>query len=305
MKVIKYLVILVIVGTFFNITSCASSQSIPTPVILNENETEFVESMKNYKISLIQSPKNTDFNKPFQKSYIVQVKDKEGKIQPNFKISVSYPSSKKNNEIIYKTENITTDSEGKISFLPENTNFTVSDYIYFYPAPNSNKQLLVDKLKENGLKTDFIIRSAIITKGAILAVWEYNEKDKPANNFYTLISELQASGTPKAGNAPYSDSTTIGLPAQEIYQKNYDIIGTDFGYLIIGTVKFEKPYEKINDIYNVYIIAEFKVIDMANGKELYQTVIQKTSQDAKYNNAVSACKKAVARQLINEISNQF
>lgn len=302
MKVIKNLLLLI--GIITLAASCASTSS-DSDTKLNDSEQAFIESLDNYKLSVVSSPKNTEFGKPFETPYIIQVKTPKGAVVSDLSITVSYPDSKKNSEYIFKTEKLTTDEKGRVSFLPGNTSFTADTTLKFYVTPVSKKKVVQEAAIEKGVSVKFSVLSKLIAKGAVLAVLEFNEKNQPSNNFYPLISELQAYGAKKAGNAPFSDSSILDMKSDELYKKNYEIIGTDFGYLIGGTVKYEKPFEKNDGIFYVYITAEFYILDMENGKEVYRTTINKTASDAKYNTAVSKCKKAVSKQLIVEVGDKL
>ncbi len=298
MKVVK---LFLTVTLFCLIASCASTSESGNGGPLNDTEKEFVESLANYKLSVISSPKFTEVDKPFATPYVVQVKTVKGAVVPDFSITVSYPASKKNSEYVFKTETLTSGKDGKVSFKPDSVSFTANTKIEFYITPVSKKKLVIDAVKERAVKADFKINSKFVSKGAILAVWDFDERDKPSNNFFYLNGDLQNLGTLKIGNAPFSDISTLKLTPQELYKKNVEIIGNTYGYLIGGTVKFEKPYEKDDSGYTVYCIGEFYVINMENGEEVFRTTVKKTSKNEKYNNAVKDCKKAVSKGFVDEM----
>jgi len=302
MKVVKILLTALL---FSFMASCASTSESGNGGPLNETEKEFVESLNNYKLTVISSPKNTEVDKPFAAPYVVQVKTVKGAVVPDFSVTVSYPAGKKNAEYVYKTEVLTTNKDGKVSFLPPVYSFTANTKIEFYVTPVAKKKLVIEAVKEKSVKADFKINSKFASKGAILAVWDFDERDKPSNNFFYMNGDLQDLGTTKIGNAPFSDISTLKLTPTELYKKNVEIIGNTYGYLVGGTVKYEKPYEKGDDGFTVYVIGEFWVINMENGEEVYRTTIKKTATDVKYNDAVKKAKRAVSRTFVEEIAEKL
>lgn len=303
MKVIKFLVL-----TFFSVfmISCASTAAddsekiVVTNKPLTEAEEVFIANTENLKLSLVQKPRDADFGKPFATSYIVQVKDSNAKAVPDLSVTVKYPVSKQNKKVAFETKELTTDKNGKVYFKADKTDFAVTSKITFSPTPVSNNKKVVETCKNVELSADFRIKSQLVSKGTLLFIWEFNEKDKPANNCYTILSELQAKGA-LVGNAPINDEKYITAATSTIYKLNYDIVENNFGYLIGGTVKFVNPVEKTDGGYKCDLIADIYVIDMANGQKIYSCTQKTSAEDVKYDKAISNCKKALSKLIVEDI----
>lgn len=306
MKVIKILktvtaVLFMAAAISCGSTSVDSSNDDSKNQAPSVKDSEFIESLANYKINLIQTPKAADYNKPFATSFIVQVKNKSGAAVPNFPITIEYPSSKEKGKVVFTTKNVTTDNAGKVLFKPENTDFSVKSECSFYPTPVSNKKSTVNAAKEAGVKANFVIKSKLISSGAILFIWEYNEKGKPATNCYTVLSELQTRGA-TAGNAPINQESMIGAANDVLYTRNKAIVENNFGYLICGTVKYVNPVQKNDDkTWTCSLVSEIYVIDMNNGKEIYRKTYSADATDAKYEKSISEARKVLAKVIVDNL----
>ncbi len=287
------------------IVSCGSTavenEKTSTTQAPSIKDSEFIETLKDVKISVLQTPKAADYGKPFTSSFIIQVRNSLNEILPDYPVTIEYPVSNVNEKISFETFATTTDSAGKVLFKPENTDFTVSSQIYFYPTPVSNKKSTIQAAKEAGTSTKFQIKSKLVSKGAILFIWEYNEKGKATTNCYSVLSELQTRGA-TVGNAPVNQESYIGAPIETIYKKNHEIVENNFGFLIGGTVKYKSPVEKDADkMWTCNLISEIYVIDMTTGKEIFRKTYKASEKDVKYDKAVSNCKKSISKIIVDNL----
>lgn len=302
MKIVKFLAIglLSILALSCGSTSIDSNSS-STAQAPSVKDSEFIETLKDIKISVLQTPKAADYGKAFTSSFIIQVKNITGAVLPDYPVTIEYPVSNTNEKIEFETLNTTTDAAGKVLFKPSNTDFTVNSQISFYPTPSSNKKATVQAAKEAGTSTKFQIKSKIVSKGAILFIWEFNEKDKPTTNCYSVLSELQTRGA-TAGNAPVNQESYIGASTETLYKKNHEIVENNFGFLIGGTVKYENPVSKNDEnLWTCNLVSEIYVIDMTTGKEVYRKTYKASEKDAKYDKAVSNCKKTISKIIVDNL----
>ena len=224
----------------------------------------------------------------------------------NFKVNVKYPSSKEKTELQFSTIELTSDENGIISFNPENTNFTCATSIEVSPAipqdVNASDEVVINAIQQKKITKDIKIKSDIINKGAVLFVWEYNEKGRPTGNSYNILSELRKRGITLTGNAPVSDVSYIEKPLSELYQANYEIIGsTIYGYLLSGTLKFEQPVTKVEDGYTCTLIFQLDGIDMKTGDVIFSTTQSHNAQGSNWNNCVSKCKNELTVKIVDEL----
>ena len=132
-------------------------------------------------------------------------------------------------------------------------------------------------------------------------VFEYTESGKPSKNSYDILSGLRKKGVYLIGNAPISDTDYINASKQKIYKENYNIVGTDYGYLIGGTVKFAGPVEQTDDGYTAKLIAEIYGIDMKTGQVIYENTHEEEAWGKNWNNAVSECKNKLTKTVVDAI----
>ena len=331
MKKYKIIATLVIASVF---CSCQTSKvsnkqdnlndiSEPVIEIKNLKEIEYAESLTNIFIKSISSPKEIikgrKFKEPFKFS-VSKIQNIESQTEStdensttttetpiaNFKVNVKYPSSKDKSELQFSTIELTSDENGIISFNPENTDFTCATSIQVFPAipqdVNASDEVVINAIQQKKITKDIKIKSDIINKGAVLFVWEYNEKGRPTGNSYNILSELRKRGITLTGNAPVSDVSYIEKPLSELYQANFEIIGsTMYGYLLSGTLKFEQPVTKVEDGYTCTLVFQLDGIDMKTGDVIFSTTQSHSAQGSNWNNCVSKCKNELTVKIVDEL----
>ena len=331
MKKYKIIATLVIASVF---CSCQTSKvnneqdnlndiSEPVIEIKNLKEIEYAESLTNIFIKSISSPKEIikgrNFKEPFKFS-VSKIQNIESQTEStdensttttetpiaNFKVNVKYPSSKDKSELQFSTIELTSDENGMISFNPENTNFTCASSIQVFPAipqdVNASDEVVINAIQQKKITKDIKIKSDIINKGAVLFVWEYNEKGRPTGNSYNILSEVRKRGITLTGNAPVSDVSYIEKPLSELYQANFEIIGsTMYGYLLSGTLEFEQPVTKVEDGYTCTLVFQLDGIDMKTGDVIFSTTQSHSAQGSNWNNCVSKCKNELTVKIVDEL----
>lgn len=287
----------------------------------NLKEIEYAESLKNISIKSISVPKEIikgkKFKEPFKFS-VSKIHNIESELTEenfatqtetpvaNFKVNIKYPSSKEKNDLQFSTIELISDENGIISFNPEDTNFTCNSSIELFPVVpedvNASDEVVINALQQKKITQDIKIKSDIINKGAVLFVWEYNEKGRPTGNSYSILSELRKRGITLTGNAPVSDVSYIEKTLSELYDANYEIIGsTTYGYLLSGTLKFEQPVTKVEDGYTCTLVFQLDGIDMKTGDVIFSTTQSHSATGSNWNNCVSKCKNELTVKIIDEL----
>lgn len=304
-----------------------TSNEISEPVIEIKNlkEIEYAESLTNISIKSVSSPKEIikgrKFKEPFKFS-VSKIQNMESQTEStdensatttetpvaNFKVNVKYPSSKEKTELQFSTIELTSDENGIISFNPENTNFTCATSIEVSPAipqdVNASDEVVINAIQQKKITKDIKIKSDIINKGAVLFIWDFNEKGRPTSNSYTILSELRKKGVSLIGNAPVSDTSYIGKPLKELYEANFEYIGANmYGYLLYGTVKFEVPVTKVEDGdgYTCTLVADIYGISMKDGETVLHTTATTTALGSNWNYCVSNCKNELTTKIVEQI----
>lgn len=301
MKVIRSILITLL---FISLVSCGSTKvekQDKAAKNLNAQETEFIASLADIKLSVLQFPKDVAYGKNFATPYIVQVLSTTGTPVANYSVTIEYPKSKQDKVISFTTTSATTDEKGRITFTPEQPDFSCTSNVSFYPTPVSKKAQVVEACKNTAVQARWCIKSKLISSKSLMFVWEYNEKDKPNTNAYCILADIQNRGA-SAGNAPITEESYLHKTPEEIYKANYSIVEDKFDYLIYGTLKFVQPVEKTEEGFKCEFISEIFVMDMHTGKIVYTNKYTNTTLDAKYDKAVSNCKKQIAKKIGDDLS---
>lgn len=285
-------------------THTAKEKTAPAPIVVEETKEDiFIKSLEGITITKISSPKEVTKNRAFSEAFVFAATKADGSAAEGLSLTLEYPSSKSEEGIKFEKTELTTDSEGKISFNAEKPAFAAKTSVKVYPTPVSEDASLAERLKPFTAEADWKVKSDIAAKGAVLFVWEFNEKDRPINNYSNLQGEFRTRGITMVGNGPVNDTVYIGKP-KSLYKDTYAIIGgTQFGYLIYGTVKFEQPVTALEDGSGYYCVlkAEIEAMSMKDGSKLYSSVTSYESKGKNWNECVSKGKDKLSELIVSDI----
>lgn len=265
----------------------------PTP------EEIFIEDISNVYIKISSSPKIGLVNRAFSGSYKISVADKNGVPLPDYILNISYPSSKDDGKVSFTDIEVTTDENGNYSYTPETPKFGCAEKITVYPTPLNDS--VKDAALARGATADWKVRSDIINKGAVLFIWDFNEKNRAVNNSYDVLSEFRTRGMTMVGNAPINETSYIGKPLSTLYKENYEIIEDSYGYLIVGTIKFTKPVEPCDDGYLCSLVAEIDAVSMKKGNKVFSSTFTQEATGKNWNACVTKCKEQLAEKIVDAL----
>ena len=272
-------------------------------VIEETPEDKFIKSLEGITIKSTSTPKEVVNGKDFASPFTFQVTDKDGAPVADFAVTLTYPSSKTDDNIGFESVNLRTDENGNISYAAATTTFAAKSKITVYPTPDTDSETLLERVKAFSAQADWKVRSNIASKGAVLFIWDFNEKDRPVNNSYDVQAEFRGRGISMVGNGPVNETSYIGKP-QTLYKETYEIIGgNQYGYLIYGTIKFEQPVTALEDGdgYNCILKSEMAAVSMKNGSKIYSSEITYESIGKNWNECVSKGKSKLAELVVNDI----
>lgn len=273
----------------------------------SEKEKEFKELLDRIELKVVSAPntkKPVYAGNAFQAPYVVSVRDEKGPLA-DFNVTISWPVTRSNDTITYSTTQMQTDSQGKISFLPGIPSIAVKDTITFYPSPVTSSPQIVQAAYSNAVTAPYVVKSKYTTyPGGILFVYDYNEKDTPTTNNFTLLQKLRNAEI-NAGNAPISEASYLTKSPAEIYKACLDITQGEIkkatNFLIIGTFKYAKPAEETASGTTVTLTADITCLDMKDGEIKYKTKITDSQTDKSKWNAETLCKQSLATKVADAI----
>ena len=275
---------------------------IQEPVIPEPTKEQiFLESLEGIKLQFTKIPSKTKKNKNFDSAYELIVTDKDENPVADFEVAFIVPVKNSENQITGSRECLTTDENGCISYTPSTPDFAAKTTVCAYPFVPDNLEIADEEIAPYKVYADYIVESDVAAKGAIMFVFEYTESGKPSKNSYDILSGLRKKGVYMIGNAPISDTDYINASKQKIYKENYNIVGTDYGYLIGGTIKFDGPVEQTEDGYIARLTAEIYGIDMKTGNVIYENTHKEEAAGKNWNYAVSDCKDKLTKTVVDSI----
>lgn len=265
----------------------------------NQQETEFIKKLSDIDIKLISSPKPIFQTQNFKTPYTVLVEDSNGPVS-DFDITVSFPSSKTKDSVIYETVQLKTDSEGKISFKPKTPEFALKDKVTFYPSPVNSTQAMVNASYDLAVTAPYLVKSSNLWYQGILYVYDFNENGKPTSNSTQLLTTLRNSGV-NVGNAPISSTSYYDKPMSQLYKDCFTIVGNSCRFLVAGSIKFAEPVKETENGFTCTLNADISCFNMKNGEELCAFQITETVSNLNRYKAISECKNLLAEKIAEEI----
>lgn len=265
----------------------------------NQQETEFIKKLSDIDIKLLSSPKPIFQTQNFKTPYTVLVEDSNGPVS-DFDITVSFPSSKTKDSVIYETVQLKTDSEGKISFKPKTPEFALKDKVTFYPSPVNSTQAMVNASYDLAVTAPYLVKSSNLWYQGILYVYDFNENGKPTSNSTQLLTTLRNSGV-NVGNAPISSTSYYDKPMSQLYKDCFAIVGNSCRFLVAGSIKFAEPVKETENGFTCTLNADISCFNMKNGEELCAFQITETVSNLNRYKAISECKNLLAEKTAEEI----
>lgn len=263
----------------------------------------FIESIENLNISFTKAASETRKTKAFKDGYEILVTDEMQNPVADCPVTLKYPVDKDGSTLVFETITLTTDENGKIAFTCPTPSFAANSEVTAYPAIPSDvdSSAVLDYAMAKSNTAIYKSKSDVTDKGALLFIYEYNENGKVGSNSYTILSALRNKGVWNAGNAPVSDTSNINASKEKIYKDNYEFVGTDFGYLIGGTIKFVRPVTNIDGEYVAEMTADLYGINMKSGKVIFELKKDYSGSGSNWTKAVNDCKDKLSKAVTDEL----
>ena len=257
-------------------------------------EKAFIERIADLDFKITAAPKATTKHKDFASAYTVSIKDTTGTPVSDFPVTISWPSSRTNDTIVYSTKTVSTGDDGCISFMPETPVFSFDDKITFYPAPVSSEASVIKAAYDASVSAPFRVRTDFTKKNGIVYVFDYNEDGKVMTNSPYILREMINAGV-KVGNSPISTSSYLSKPVESLYKATFNIVGNIYGFMVSGTIKYASPVTQLeNGKYSCSLAADITCIDMSDGSVLYVTHQTETMEAESKYKVVDNCKLALS-----------
>ena len=220
----------------------------------------------------------------------------------SFEISVIYPSSRKDGQIEFAETVITTDSEGKASFLPDVPLFSFNSEVSFFPKGDMNDAEIAKIAAEHTIKAPYKVQTNLKSAGGTLAIVDFNQNGKaiisnPVSSS-NLLMTLMKLGFTRIGNAPQDVSdAVIQENTEKVFARAKSIAPS---FIVFGTVKIDSS-EKNDDGTTYNLTGSVKAMDSKTGE--ITLAIEKTISVTDKNDwtALANARKQLADEIANEI----
>jgi hypothetical protein len=260
----------------------------------------FISKITDIDMKLISAPKEAVKKKAFPSPYVVTVTTTDGQPVADFPVTVSWPSSRMNDTIIYTNEPLKTDKNGTLSFQPAAATYSFNDKVTFYPTPINSDATVIQAAYNAGVSAPWKVRTDYVGKTGLLYVFDFDKNGKVLTNSMNLLKFLRNEGL-NIGNSPISSPLYLSKQVSVLYKDTKAIVGNSFAVMISGTIKFTAPVSESDGMYTCTLISDIICTNMADGLPLYTTQ-QTCSATAKSEyQSVKECQIKIAEQTAHAI----
>lgn len=265
----------------------------------NQQEQEFLSKLADLELKLVSSPKGIVQTQAFKAPFVVKAENSNGPVA-DLDITVSFPSSKTKDSVIFDTVQLKTDSLGQISFKPDTPGCAVKSEVTFYPTPVNSTSEMIKAATNNAVSAPWLVKSVNVWSQGLIYVYDFNEKGNPGSNSTYILSKLRNNGV-NVGNSPISSTSYYEKPVSQLYKDTYAIVGNSCKFMVFGSVKFAEPVVESANGFSCKLVADIKCIDMKNGSELCQFTITETNSDKNRWTCIDKCKSNLSEKVAEQI----
>lgn len=262
----------------------------------------YSQKVNSCTITLLSSPKQTTKGRIFTEPYTLEVKNAEGQPIESFELFLLYPSSRVNGEIHFEQTMVSTDSEGKASFLPPVPEYSFNSEVSFFPKGDMNDPEIAKIASEHTVKAPFKVQTDLKAAGGTIAVVDFNQNGKailsnPVSSS-NLLMTLMKLGFTKIGNAPQDVSeAVIQNDESKIFARARAIAPS---FIIFGTVRIDSN-EKTEEGCTCTLTGSIKSMNSKTGEVTFSTVKTVSVTEKNDWNALANARKLLAEQIAGEI----
>ena len=262
----------------------------------------YAQKLATTHIELIASPKETIKGKIFASPYQLTVKDTDGKPLGSVEISVTYPAKRENGLVVFSQTVITSDAEGKASFLPPVPEYAFNSEVSFTPNGDfSNPEIAA--LAQRALKAPFKVQTNLKSAGGVIALVDFNQNgnaitSNPVSSS-NLLMTLMKLGFTRIGNIDLTSQVVVGDDTK-IFNRAKSIVGNTSQYLVYGTIKIDST-EKTDAGISYTLTGIVKAMSLQTSEVTFALEKTVTVTDKNDWNALDKARKTLASDFANEI----
>lgn len=183
-------------------------------------------------------------------------------------VTVSYPKSRINDDITFATQELTSDAQGLVSFIPPATDFACNSEVTFSVESKDGKM---------EVSIPYKVRTNRHNKGGAISIVDYTKDGSPvrdnSRSASALLTAFLRNGFSNVGLIDFVDEIHAGNQTK-IYQAAKNMIAGTSNFFVYGTVKYNGEITQEGSTYSIPLIGEITCLDVKTGKELYHTVIE-------------------------------
>ncbi len=268
--------------------------------------TEYSKKVADVKIEVTASPAAPVKNNAFKTPFTVKATKNDGTPCANLELTVSYPLSRKGDEITFAEESITTNADGIATFLPNPPTSSFNSEIKFFPAGDTKNESIAKLAAEHTATAKYQVVTNLKTAGGLISVVEYNEKGIASMDVSRTSSKflmaLMRAGFKGIGNAPL-ESAIVTNDQNKIYEKAKSLNAPRVNFVIYGTAKYggEGKISKVDDGYSCTLVGDITCINLKDGSILYHKVHETTIVTKNSWNALETCRETLATEIVSDM----
>lgn len=214
-----------------------------TPVKVKTAFEEYQEKVSGISISVVSSPKEVIKTKSFASPFSVSVTGSDGTPVSGLELTVVYPSSKSNGDVVFGETSVVSDESGHASFSAGAASFACSSSVKFYPKGDIKDEKIAKAASDLTVEIPYKVRTNLRNSGGIIAVLDYNKSGTPllSNTLSSskLLTSLMRLGFTGVGNSNSTiNNAVVKGDKNAVYKETKALVGSRSSFVIYGTIKY-------------------------------------------------------------------
>lgn len=282
------------------VNSSVSASTEETP------ESLYAKKIQDITLSVHSYPNETVKGKAFSAPFSFKAVKSDGTPASGLELSITYPETKINGQLGFALANLTTDSNGTVTFIPATPSYSFNSEIRAYPSGDITNPEIQKLAEKAAVKAPYKVRTNRADKGGTISLLDFNSSGKPVLNdsssSSSLLMCLMRKGFTRIGNADFSASILTD-DVSNVYKVAKALVGNNSSYLIFGKVTYLSPAEKnAEGKYSLTLEGNVTCLDMKDGSVLCQIKTTGSSTESTQSACIVAARKALAENLAQEIN---
>lgn len=266
----------------------------------------YIKKTQGIKLSLVSNPKETTAGKSFTLPFIFKAENSDGTAAEGLELTVNFPEAKSEGKTVFGIATLTTDTEGKITFMPATPQTSFDSQISVYPSGDVSIPEIAETASKLSLTIPYKVKTNLTLAGGTIALVDFNSNNKPITNnsvsSSNLLMSLMKLGFKRIGNADFTNSI-LKDDKDTVFKAAKSLLGNNSAFLVYGTVKYASQIKQTDDSkYHLTLNGKITCLNMKDGSILFEKEREVSVTEDKEWNCLPKARSELASMFAQDIN---